>query len=156
RVRARVRGEARRSGGEARRSGARGGEVALQPEPARAPIGPEALLALHLLNRRRVERARFLGPGEEVDVDAANAAFAELDVTRAAPEVAFGRIAAADLRDDALRDDARGTLGEHARLGYACGGDVADRVHPVVARGERREVDGDVPLLGQAARDDDL
>ena len=53
---------------------------ASQPEPARFPAGAEALLVFAKREARLVVRAGRLRAGEEVDVDAADAAGAELDV----------------------------------------------------------------------------
>src|ERR1700678_1668250 len=65
----------------------------LRAEPAGAAARTEPLLLCHLLRRRRVERARFGRAGQEVDVDAADASLAELDVAGALTEMTFGRLA---------------------------------------------------------------
>ena len=59
------------------------------------------------------------GAGEEVDVHAPDASAAELDVAGAAAVVGAGPLAVAELGDQLSRDDARGALGEHARLRHA-------------------------------------
>ena len=82
-----------------------------------------------------------------------DAAAAELDVAGAAGRRRARRLAAVELGDQLWRHDARGALGEHARLRHAGGRDVADRVDAGVARLQRGRVDGHVAVLGHAAGD---
>src|SRR6476620_8467398 len=100
----------------------------LTAEPAGAAAAAEVLLPGHLLGRGSVEAAGPLGAGEEVDVDAADPAAAELDVTGAAPEVRARTLPSPQPRDQGLGDDAGRALGEDAGLRHPGGGDVADRV----------------------------
>ena len=88
--------------------------------------------------RGLLERPGRTWAGEEVDVDPADAAGAELDVAGAAAVVCRRLLAAARPRDERRGDDAGRALGEDAGLGDADRRDVADRVDAGEARRERR------------------
>ncbi len=69
------------------------------------------------------------GAGEEVDVDAADEAGAELDVAGAAAVVGGRLLVALEGREQGGGDDACRTFGEYSGLRDADRGDVTDRVN---------------------------
>src|SRR5262245_47751004 len=93
-------------------------------EPALPTAGPEVLLLVGDLDRRRPERAGGLRAGEEVDVDTAHAPGAELDVAGSTSLVSRRPLASLQLREDRGGDHPRSALGEHAGLGHADRRDV--------------------------------
>src|SRR5262249_19490944 len=125
-------------------------------EPTRSATGAELLLLGRQLRRGRIEGAGPLGAGEEADVDAGHPAVAELDLAGATAAAPARRPGAAELGEQGLGDDATGALGEDAGLGHARGGDVADRVDTGELGPQRRRIDRDVAVLGDAAGDDDV
>ena len=108
-------------------------------EPAGAAAGAELLLLGDERGATARGRCRSAsGPERKSMSTRPTRPRAELDVAGAAPVVAAPaarRRASCAISD--CGDDARGALGEDARLRHADGGDVADRVHAGEARLER-------------------
>src|SRR5439155_10765091 len=105
--------------------------------------------------RRLLERSRRPRPRQEVDVDAADAAGTELDVAGATPVVSVRPLTAAHARDERLRDDARRSLREHARLRDPDRRDIAHRIDIRETGLEGPRVHRHVPVNGHAALEDD-
>jgi hypothetical protein len=92
---------------------------------------------------------------EEVHVDARDLVAAELDPARAGAVAAGGLALPADPGDQLVSHHARRALGEHPGLGRAHARDVAHRVDPREASGQRPRIDGDPAALRQAGLLDD-
>src|SRR5690349_3181746 len=98
----------------------------LAPEPTLGAGSLELDLVGAQRFARLVEGAGGLGAGEEVDVDARDAVGAEFDVAAACSWVLRGLLLLAQLRDEVLRNRARGALREHAGLRCARVREIAD------------------------------
>src|SRR5258705_2567081 len=121
--------------------------VTLPAEPSRAAARAEVLLVRDERQRRLVERSRGFGAREEIHVHPRDPIGAELNVTGSGARVLGFRLLAAKARDQIRRDRACRPLGEHARLGGAGVGEIADRVDPRVRGLERARLDRDPALV---------
>src|SRR5205085_5348238 len=88
---------------------------------------------------------------KEIDVDAADAVRAELDVASAFAGIPRRRWRLVELGDDRSGRDARGAFGEDARLRRADAVDIANRVHAVKPRLEILTADRDPAIFRHAA-----
>src|SRR5438093_563961 len=112
-------------------------EPSATAEPAQAAARAEVLLLGDEGDGRFLESAGRLRSGEEVDVDATDAARAELDVAGPEPVVGSQLLAVPQTCDQRSGDHAGRAFREHACLRHPDRRDVPDGVHARKPRLER-------------------